>query len=195
VLWVFPQTGFSNDMGCDAWNYFGLFANPAYIHNLPYQYQVSRVPLYLPGLIFIVVIWSALSKNRLASAKVLLVLCILFFGLSQSNSVAAVFFAANSRVPGDGFAGDWPAVRAGYSRVKVGINFIRDNYHGTFPNFWLANIPGADDVTWLVRSFVRAMPDGDRLPDPNVLWQQSLSESDGLIIISGEPTLHQDARA
>jgi hypothetical protein len=146
------------------------------------------VPLGLAGAIVAIVVSSALSKNRLPPVcQVALLSCLLlFFGVGRSNGYGGAFFE-----------GDRPDIRAGYDRVKLGINFIRDHYRGTFPNFWLADVPGAGDEIWLFRSFVRCESEfvyPDHLPDPEVHWQQPLAEADGAIVISNEPTISPAAQ-
>lgn len=149
-----------------------------------------------------IVVWSAFSNNHLARVRSLALLSclLLFFGLGLSSNKGQSGF----------IYGDQPSVRAGYDRVKLSINFIRDHYHGKFPNFWLGEVSGAEDETWLFKSFVRcgsefAYP--DRLPDPEVHWQQSIApgqahglmvvpgQADGLIVVSNAPTLSRAAQA
>jgi hypothetical protein len=108
----------------------------------------------------------------------------LLFGLSRSHPYGEAFFE-----------GDRPPYRDGYARVKQGIDFIRDNYHGSYHNFWLMDGP-ADEI-WLFRSFMRCESEfayPARLPDPRVHWQQSVTEADGLIVVANEPTLSSVAQ-
>jgi hypothetical protein len=147
--------------------------------------------LALAFAVLAIVVWSAFSKNRLAGVrKVALLSClVLFFGVGRSNGYGHAFFEGNR-----------PAVRAGYDRVKLGIGFIRDHYHGKFPNFWLADVSGAEDEIWLFKSFVRCESEFAyplRLPDPREHWQQPIAprQADGLIVISNEPTLSRAAQA
>jgi hypothetical protein len=134
------------------------------------------------------VMTSALSANRVTVVRniALLTCLVLFFGFGHSTGYGREFFN-----------GDRPSVRDRYDRIKLGINFIRDHYHGKFPNFWLADVPG-DEAKLLFRSFVRcdyeyAYP--YRLPDAELHRQQPIAEADGLIVVSNEATLSPSARA
>jgi hypothetical protein len=150
-----------------------------------------EVSLGLAIAILTIVVWFAFFDNQLASVRSLTLLSclLLFFGLGHSHNKGGSAF----------FEGDRPSVRAGYDRVKLGINFIRDHYHGKFPNFWLAELSGAQDGEWLFKSFVRCRSELTyplRLPDPEVHWQQPIApgQADGLIVVSNEPTLSRAAQ-
>jgi hypothetical protein len=130
---------------------------------------------------------NLIRPNLVRNLALVLSLCLFFgFGLSSHANQSAFYY------------GDVPSFRASYSRVKLGINFIRDHYRGGFPNFWLADIQGVEDETWLFRSFARCRSESNypfRIPDPEVNGQQRIApgQANGLIVVSEEPNLNPSA--